>query len=385
MTVFRGQMKIAKRNIGIIVMYFVIFAGVSIALQQSKAANDKSASVFSDYSVSVGIVDRDKSDLSNGIIEFLSKIHKVKVLEDDMGAIKESLYYFENDVILQIPKGLEENIDTAGYKIGVTEVPGYNHYMYIRSQINDVLNCIKSYVAAGYSIDEAFEKMSLQENSKISLVDINGNGGKAPAFADMFGFFPYICMAILGNVVGLMLACIRKKNIRKRMEASATSLKRQNFENILALILVGIAIWGAFLIVTIVFNGKEVINNENLPYYIVNSFVMMIVTLSMSFVVGVAVDSMEKINMIVTPLSLFVSFLGGVFVPLSILNDTVRKIAKFVPAYWYEEINNSLSEYASLPSDIVHEVWCGIGIQLLFAVVFLGIALAISRYKKQTK
>ena len=384
MTVFKYQMKIAWRNIGTIIMYFAIFIGISIAIQKSETADNKSVGVFNDYSLKIGVVDRDKSDVSEGIIKFLSNMHEVKVLEDDAGVLKESLYYFESDVILQIPKGLKENLGTEYAKIGITEEISNNNYsIYIQSQINDVLNCIKTYMAAGYSAKEAFEKLSLQEESKVKLIDVNGNGGAVPAYSYMFRFFPYICIATLGSVIGLLFTCIRKKNIRKRMEASAISLKRQNFENILACIFIGVIIWVAFLTVTIALNGRNLISDGNFIYYILNSFSMMIMALSISFVVGMIADSAERVNIIVTPFSLFVCFLGGVFVPLSVLNDTVRKIAKFVPAYWYEEINDNLAEYALLPSDIEREVWEGIGIQFLFAAAFLGIALVISKYKKQ--
>lgn len=39
---------------------------------------------------------------------------------------------------------------------------------------------------------------------------------------------------------------------------------------------------------------------------------------------------------------------GGTFVPLSVLNSTVRKVARFVPVFWYEDINDTLSSYAKL-------------------------------------
>ncbi len=93
----------------------------------------------------------------------------------------------------------------------------------------------------------------------------------------------------------------------------------------------------------------------------------------------------DMVNMIITPVSLFMSFLGGVFVPLSMLNGTVRKAAKFVPVYWYEEVNNKLSEYAEIPADVMKEIMGGIGIQVLFTLMFIALTLAISRYQMQEK
>lgn len=44
------------------------------------------------------------------------------------------------------------------------------------------------------------------------------------------------------------------------------------------------------------------------------------------------------ISLIVTPVSLGISFMSGVFVPLSMLGSTVKKIARFIPVYWYEDL-----------------------------------------------
>lgn len=169
------------------------------------------------------------------------------------------------------------------------------------------------------------------------------------------------------------------------MSASAVPLRRQSGEAFLAFIVTGVLIWAGFIIMVLVIKGEELSNNANMFYYILNSFTVMVLSLSMAFLIGMLAKKIDTVNMIVTPVSLFMSFLGGVFVPLSILNNTVRKAARFVPVYWYEEINNKLSEYAKIPKNIVKEIWGGIGIQILFTIMFIAVTLAVSRYQRQEK
>ncbi len=153
----------------------------------------------------------------------------------------------------------------------------------------------------------------------------------------------------------------------------------------LAFIVTGVAVWTGFIIMVLVIKGEELLNNANIFYYILNSFTVMMLSLSMAFLTGMIAKKADTVNMIVTPVSLFMSFLGGVFVPLSMLNNTVRKAARFVPVYWYEEVNNKLSGYAQIPQNVVKEIWRGIGIQILFTIMFIAVTLAVSRYQRQER
>ncbi len=216
-------------------------------------------------------------------------------------------------------------------------------------------------------------------------MDINGNGGNMPDFAYLFQYFPYISIAILGNTLGIIVCSFRKREVKKRIAASAVPLYRQSAEAFLAFAITGIIIWAGFIVIVMALNGKELLESQNKFYYILNSLTVMVLSLSIAFLTGILAKKTDVVNMIVTPVSLFMSFLGGVFVPLSILNNTVRKAARFVPVYWYEEINNKLSEYEKIPQNVVKEFWTGTGMQLLFTIMFISIALAISKYQNQER
>lgn len=177
----------------------------------------------------------------------------------------------------------------------------------------------------------------------------------------------------------------QKKEVKNRIAVSAVPIKRQSAEALLAFIVIGICIWLSFLAVVLILHGKEMIGNINMPYYLLNSFAVMVLSLSIAFLTGIIAKKLYIVNMIITPVSLFMSFFGGTFVPLSVLNSTVRKVARFVPVFWYEDINDTLSSYAKLPQEVVAKVWYGIGIQMLFTLMFIAIALAVSRYQRQER
>ncbi len=319
------------------------------------------------------------------LAEYLSKLHNADMLEYDISVLQEEMYYNKYDIIIQIPEGFSEEFLSGDARVSVTQQPGSYSYMYVESQINDFINRIIKYNIAGYTMEESFEKVQDVKESKVTLVDVNGNGGDMPGFAFLFQFFPYTSIAILGNVLGIIVCSFRKKEVKNRIAASAVSLRRQSAEAFLAFIVTGVLIWVAFLTLVFAMRGKELVNNANMFYYILNSFTVMALSLSIAFLTGILAKKPDMVNMIITPVSLFMSFLGGVFVPLSMLNGTVRKAAKFVPVYWYEEVNNKLSEYAEIPADVMKEIMGGIGIQVLFTLMFIALTLAISRYQMQEK
>ena len=128
--------------------------------------------------------------------------------------------------------------------------------------------------------------------------------------------------------------------------------------------------------------GKTFINDPNLFYYLLNSFLMTLVALSLSFLIGTLVNSEDVVSAVVNVVSLGMSFLCGVFVDLEILGKGVRTFAKFLPAYWYEIANNLLANNSSpSPAQQISLYTC-YGLQLLFAAAILGVALVISRIRQ---
>ena len=129
--------------------------------------------------------------------------------------------------------------------------------------------------------------------------------------------------------------------------------------------------------------GKECLNDPHLPYYLLNTFLMTLVSLSIAFLISSFPIKEEIINGIVNVISLGMSFTCGVFVSMDILGAGVKKIAHFLPVYWYELANNTLSSTASLTDSQLQSLRQAYSIQFLFAVTFV-IAAMVIRKKRST-
>lgn len=68
---------------------------------------------------------------------------------------------------------------------------------------------------------------------------------------------------------------------------------------------------------------------------------------------------------------------------MNVMNKGVLKVAQFLPVYWYESVNETLSQYKTLPASAAAEIWKSMGIEAMFVVAFVFMILAISKYKQQ--
>ena len=111
---------------------------------------------------------------------------------------------------------------------------------------------------------------------------------------------------------------------------------------------------------------------------------MSLSALSLAFFVSTFTDKEQLISAVVNVVSLGMSFLCGVFVSMDILGKSVQKIAQFLPVYWYEVANNLLKSHNTFSGTQIHTLYTCYGIQLLYALAFLSLALIAGRMRRQT-
>ena len=120
MTVFKCYMKILRQNIGLVIMYLAIFFSVAIVMQF--AAGKSEDSLFETASIDLGVVNEDGGTLAQGLVDYLSGIHHVVLMDNDPEQLQENLFYRNVEYILQIPAVLCRQTDllVAAAKTGKT-------------------------------------------------------------------------------------------------------------------------------------------------------------------------------------------------------------------------------------------------------------------------
>lgn len=383
MTVFKGYMLMAKRNIKTIIVYFVVFLGITIAMGNSKNGN---LDDFSATKIDIAVVDADNSELSKKVVDYLKENHNVTMQKNDNSLLQEELYYQKIKLAVRIKKNFEKDA-IAGKSGGIeyTQNPGEYCGSYIESQLTQIVQNTLQYHSMGYSIAESYDKVQTQKFSEVVLEDINGNGGQEPGYGGYFRFLPYLTLAVLCTVLGTLLVVFRERNVKKRMMASKVSLFRQNVESISAFILIGIVMYVLVIAIGLLIYQNNLLQSTNLVYYLVNGFLVMLTTLAISFIIGLLVKKKKYVDLIVTPVSLMFSFLCGVFVPLSLLPASIKIVSRFLPIYWYEYVNEILLAHADITGSVKNQVMTGFGLQILFVLALVGAGMAIAKYQQQER
>ena len=383
MTVFKGFMTLVKRNIFTFFLYLAIFMTICIMIQV--LISGEGTVKFEEESLEIAVIDRDGGELARGLASYLGGKHHLTDIADDKKTIQENLFYMNIYYVVTIPENFEEKCLEGEEKLKTTKIPGASTAFYVDQQIDTFLNDVRVLKAAGFSTEEAIAEVGRigEISTDVTLIDKNGHGGQMAPHAFLFQYLPYMILSVLCYIIGFVMVAYRKKDVRRRMLCSAVSLRSQNVQLVAAYLVIGAVLWIICMCMPLALYGKEFLQDGNLIYYLLNSFVLTLVSLAISFLIGVLVEKEEVINGVVNVISLGMSFTCGVFVSMSVLGKGVRAFAHFLPVYWYEIVNEIIGSNAEFTVAQKTTIFQGIGIQLLFAAAILSAGLAVSKYKEQ--
>lgn len=235
-------MKILKKNFGLVIMYLVIFFSVALALQA--AAGKEGGDSYQSKSINIGIVDEDGGTLAQGLKDYLGKIHHIMILKNDREVLQENLFYRNVEYIIQIPENFEQSCIRDGESLKVTKVPGSYTSYYVDQQINSYFNMARTYVAAGFSQEETVKAIETEKHSEVQTLAGNAENVQKPGYLYYFRYLPYLFLGVFCYVIGYILMAFRQEDVQRRMEASAVSVRRQSMEGLLAMGVMGTALWG---------------------------------------------------------------------------------------------------------------------------------------------
>lgn len=384
MQVFNAFMKIVLKRISVPFIYIGIFLAISIVMANQGAENEAK---FKEEKLSISVCDLDNSAASEKLIDFLSENHEVSTEKMDDDRLLSNLYYEHIDYALVINEGYMEKLAK-----GSTDDLFINHAIegsygesLATAQLDRYVGVVSSYIAGGFTIEEALDKTETLMLDKTEVIAEN--------FAEEENFFstnvrfyfqylPYIFLAILISALVPTLMTLNKKEIRDRTNASCFSISKQTFQATLGSVIYAVGIWVIFMVAFIIMCGSDILTKEGF-LAMLNSFVFLIVALSITMFIAQISKSPKSPDMIANTLSLGMSFLSGIFVPIEYLSDTVIGIAHFLPSYWYVRANNMLAEASGEVFTNSGFFMC-IGIELLFAAALFSLVFLAARIKRKS-
>lgn len=394
MTIFRGYLKGALRQRAVIILYLVIFLGLGTLMTMS--LDEKPDNSYDAANITMAVIDRDNSAISKRLVQDLKETQDVKDLEDSQEVLQEELYYGNIEYVLVIPEGFQQKLtDAVAASDGAEENtsdfdgllegtgrPGSVQSHYASEVVESYLSGIRLYLTAGYSPEDAVEHMANLDSSGVVTGMAEGSNSMSKV-AGTFRYLPYVLSALACYVIGFVMLDYQQEDIRLRLAVSAVSAKSQLFQQLLAFLVIGVAFFVVSILMVAVMNLHSILTEPNWGWYLLNVMTMAIVALSIAFLVVHLARSGNGINGLANVIALGMSFICGVFIPDSMLSETVKQISVFLPVYWYEQNNDMIGTHSVLSASMQSRLILGYERQLLFAAVVLIIVLVVRKVQKK--
>lgn len=391
MRVFNSSMIIMKRRVVTLVIYFVIFTMLNVVMTTFSTG---SFSVdFEETKPNYTIINRDGSTpLINGLTEYLSRHGEHVELEDTKEALQDATFFHATDYILIIPEGFSQSFNNNGeLSLESVTIPDSARGYYVDNLTNRYLNNIKLQKVAGQNMtEEEIIESVLNDLSLQTTVNKKVFGESSP-ISESYQIYhrtsSYIILVLTFFCVGTILMTFRRVDLRMRNKCGPLKPRNMSGQLVLCGAVVSFICWIAVAIIGFILYGSELQGTDwrLIALTLLNSFVFMIVALSITTLAGFFVKDYSVQNAVGNLLSLGLCFLGGTFVPLDMLGDTMIKIARFLPTYWYMITLDNISQMTVISNQTVIPIFGYMLVQLGFAAAIFCIVLAVGKYQGRSE
>lgn len=378
MQVFKLYFKILRKYKGQMIMYLCIFASL---LTLFTLNNKKGETEYVNKNCKFAVADSDKSKESKALLAYLSKKHeKVTIADEELETIQDALYNRNVDCLLKIPGGFGEKMQQGevGDTLEVYTIPGTQKANIFEGDVDSYVNYLATYYSVGE--EQAIEKtnVTLQKKADVRLYD----NKKAAGHSNQYYFFSYLgwvlmTMIIVG-VTPILCTVFSQKELRRRTACSPYPYSRMNAELLAAVGVTGVGICAVLFCMGMVLIGDEMLTLKG-AWHMLNTFCYLLVALAIAYLLSKFTANDQVISMVANILSLGMAFLCGIFVPSEFLGDTVIKVSKLLPAYWFTQ---GVDAIENLDTTSIQTLGSYLGVELLFAAALWCVAMVVARNKR---
>ena len=376
MHLFKNFFRLLKNNSTGVIIYAFIFLAmiIGVIFAAPALASETSGEAYATQtSVNITYVDYDDSDLSRGLIDYLSINNEVTDMSDRSEDTIQNLVFFGlSEYHLTIEEGFGEGTGEIKY---LTDMENSGAIHMIDRAVNNYIQAYKDYEAMGYEPSECAEhaRELVTDTAVLNIVQ-KDDGRSSTSTGDVVivfinQFFPYLSLGFITLGIGHTVIANNNKLIGDRIECSPVNRKKISFSNSLGITVSGIALWILFMAINAVMGfakGSDAFR-EYWWLLMINSFLTTLIACAFaSFVTSFDLTS-NSLSMVTNIASLSMAFMSGVFVPQYLLGEGLLTVAKFMPMYWCVYASNMVDVNTAFESDKL--LMC-FGIEILFVVAF---------------
>jgi len=378
MTVFRAFIKTIRANISTLIVYLIVFVAFG---HMSAAGNAKTMeSVFEEQILDVYVIDRDNSIKSQAVKNYIADTcNLVDLGTEDLETIHDDVRFSRADYAVIIPSGFENGEPLEYISAGMSLSAEL-----MTARLDTYCNNIEIYKDNGYNLKEAIEATDsvMKETSDMEVkTHTVASAPKSNYLTYMFNFGGYALLMMLCIGIGTVLVQLHQEDLMKRVECSAYTFIRRKAESFLGILIMGVSISAVVIIVAVL---SDIGNSDfsKWPYYTINIIAIMLVGIALGYLLSAISSDANIINLMSNIFILSACFISGVFVSRQYIAESVLRVARFQPLYWFVEGNHLIGD-STMDSVLTSSLWTCFGMEVLFAIALTGLGLIVSRARRR--
>lgn len=392
MSTFKTALRMALAHPFYLLIYTVFISLMGVFIAASVSWNSSQLTEYKPYDANVIVVDRDDSDLSRALTKHLGlRFDLVTGVGDDTYDLADALSKSNSakgsaDCVFFIPEGFEDDLVAAARvgeslpKLDVTYGAGTMAAALSSAEASRWISLAGAAAAlepAASNGDVA--KAAEHAAAKRAEVQIERVKVDSAAAATLESYFNFGAYAIISSVivsVGLVFSGMNEPERVRRMDASPVSERQRSLAVFAAAAVLTVCIWLVSSMMGVVgFAGAG-----RVCLALAVTFALACTPLAVGFTLSSLGAREELLNGVGNLLGMLMTFLGGAWMPLSLMGSAVQTAAHFVPTYWVNDaIGKALA--ADLTSTVLGDIACDLGVTVLFAAAIAAVGLALARTK----
>lgn len=396
MSTFRSALRVAWRHPVYLVSYLAILSLMSVLVGRLVA--DQAAAAPSSYEpvrASVAVVDEDGSDLSHALASWAGgrfELVETNGAQEVQDALARSLV----DCVLVLPQGFgQELLDAArtgddlpnvqatygaDVQTGVLAAQEASQWVSLAGSA-----AVLEPDAGAYAVGELATQAMGQRADVATLTSADAGDVRTTAGATTyFNFSAYPIMSSVVVTVGLVLSVFSESEVRRRQGCAPVSPARLDASLLGGCLVLALGAWAWTSVLGLAVFADELsdVPAANLALLLVVQLAISLTPLSLAFTLSRLGLREQGLNAAGNIGGMVLTFLGGAWVPLSLMSEEVRTVAHFVPTYWVSDAVTTLLGASALTASDLARVGTDIGVATLFAVAIAALGLALSRARR---
>ena len=378
MTVFNTFWKVINKYKGTIILFTVML----VAFGGINTTSSNNSLDFTNNKPDILIINNDQNKgLTKNLISYLKENTNVKNIKEEE-EIDDALFYRQVNYIIYIHKNYRNDILSGiNPKIDIKTTGDYDSSL-AEIILTRYLKTQEVYSKTTSNEEELIGKINtnLKTKSEVSITS-TVNTDKTSKASRYYNFASYSIMYTIIFIICMVLSSFNEKVIKKRTIISSMNYKTHNKLILKASFLYSIIVWLLFMVLGIILFPDTIISLRGLIYTI-NAFVFTFASLTLALLISSLSSNKNVITGIANVVCLGSAFLCGAFIPTTWLPETVIKISRIFPTYWYVNSNDLLTSLEKINLNTLEPIIINMLVVLLFSLIFIVLTNIISKKKQ---